>query len=284
MISAQNTDPSSDEEQKIAPKLAFFTAVQFLTRLPVPGAMSGTMEQYQAALRASVVYFPVVGVFIGMFTALTYTTFGYFWSPLVAATLAIACEAVLTGAFHEDALADATDALGGGWTREQVLEILKDSRHGTYGVLALVLGVTLRIALTSNLGTAGAWLAIPFSAGMGRWSILILMSKLEPIADRHTMARDVGSRPTLRTILTGFLGPGVAIAFSLGGLAFFAAEASLLSQALLGFGLSIVLSMALTLYYTGLVRRRVGGVTGDFLGANCYLVQLVTLLGMQTIK
>ncbi len=271
-------------EPAISARLAFFTAVQFLTRIPVGGAMSGTMENYRAALRASVVYFPSVGVLIGVFTAVTFCFANCFWSPLVAAILAIAAEAFLTGAFHEDALADATDALGGGWSREQVLEILKDSRHGTYGVLALVLGVSLRIALISNFSWSMAWLAIPFSAGIGRWSILILMRRLEPITDRHTMARDVGSKPSASTILWGSTSPILAFGIVLAlicGLESDVSTNGVLITACVGFVLALVFSLLMTWYYTSLVRGRVGGVTGDFLGANCYLVQLVSLLAMQ---
>ena len=268
----------------ISPKLAFFTAVQFLTRMPVPGAMSGTIENYRAALQASVVYFPLVGVLIGVFTTVTFCVANCFWSPWVAAILAIAAEALLTGAFHEDALADATDALGGGWTREQVLEILKDSRHGTYGVLALVVGVSLRIALLSNLSWSMAWLAIPFSAGIGRWSILIFMHRLEPIQDRQTMARDVGSKTSGSTILWGATSPILAFGIALAWLCSVDSDVSttaILIKASVGFVLALVFSLLMTWYYEGLVRRRVGGATGDFLGANCYLVQLTTLLSMQ---
>ncbi len=271
-------------EPAISPKLAFFTAVQFLTRVPVPGAKSHSIVQTQSALRASVVYFPLVGVLIGVSTTITYCVSSYFWSPWIAAILAIAAEAFLTGAFHEDALADATDALGGGWTREQVLEILKDSRHGTYGVLVLVVGVSLRIALIANLGWPMAWLAIPFSSGIGRWSILIMMHFLEPITDRHTMARDVGAKPSARTILIGAASPMAALGVALGFSCALEEGASftyLLTDASVRFLMAVSFSLLVTWYYTRLVRRRVGGVTGDFLGANCYLVQLVSLLAMQ---
>ena len=277
-VDGEHTEPA------ISPKLAFFTAVQFLTRIPVPGAMCATMENHQAALRASIIYFPLVGVLIGVFTTVTFCAANFFWSTWVAAILAIAVEAFLTGAFHEDALADATDALGAGWTRDQVLAILKDSRHGTYGVLALVLGVSLRIALISNLSWSMAWLAIPFSAGLGRWSILILMRRLEPIHDRHTMARDVGSKPSGSTILWGAISPILSFGIALSCFCTVNAEVSttvILINACFGFVLALVFSLLMTWYYASLVRRRVGGVTGDFLGANCYLVQLVTLLAMQ---
>ena len=278
------TADSENAKPLISPKWAFLTAVQFLTRIQVPRAMSGSMVQTQSALQASVVYFPLVGVLIGLSTTLTYCVSGYFWSPWIAAILAIAAEAFLTGAFHEDALADATDALGGGWTREQVLEILKDSRHGTYGVLALVVGVSLRIALIANLGWSMAWLAIPFSSGIGRLSILIMMHSLEPITDRHTMARDVGAKPGARTILIGAVGPVAAFAVALAGSCVLAEGASftyLLTEAGVRFLMAVSFSLLLTWYYARLVHRRVGGVTGDFLGANCYLVQLVSLLAMQ---
>lgn len=278
------TNESENAKQSISPKLAFFTAVQFLTRVPVPGAISGSIVQTQLALRAAVVYFPLVGVLIGVLTTVTYCVFSYFWSPWIAAILAIAAEAFLTGAFHEDALADATDALGGGWTREQVLKILKDSRHGTYGVLALVIGVSLRIALIANLGWPMAWLAIPFSSGIGRWSILILMHQLEPITDRHTTARDMGARPSARMILISAVGPVAAFGFALGCSCALEDNASftyLLTDASVRFLIAVSLSLLMTWYYARLVFRRVGGVTGDFLGANCYLVQLVSLLAMQ---
>ena len=276
---------SNSESIAVSPKLAFLTAVQFLTRIPVSGAMSGTMETYKAALQASVVFFPLVGVLIGFCTATLYCTAIYFWTPLVAAILAVAIEAWLTGAFHEDALADATDALGGGWTREQVLEILKDSRHGTYGVLALVLGVSLRIALISNLSWPMAWLSIPFSAGIGRWSILLLMRRLEPITDRHTMVRDVGAKPSLAAIFRSALYPIVVLGMELGVLylTLQGRDASIqpLLPIIVSIALAILFSLLTTWYYSRLVQRRVGGVTGDFLGSNCYLVQLVSLLAMQ---
>ncbi len=271
-------------EPAISAKLAFLTAVQFLTRIPVPGAMSATTENHQAALRASILYFPLVGVLIGVFTTVTFCAANFLWSALVASILAIAAEAFLTGAFHEDALADATDALGGGWTREQVLAILKDSRHGTYGVLALVIGVSLRIALISNLSLSIAWLAIPFSAGLGRWSILIFMHRLQPIQDRHTMARDVGSKPSGSTILWGAVSPILCFGVALACICAVDEEVSttvILMNACFGFALALVFSLLMTWYYASLVRRRIGGVTGDFLGANCYLVQLVTLLAIQ---
>ena len=284
MTEENEIEENKKAKETISPPLAFLTAVQFLTRVPLPSAMRCSMDQYPLALQASVVYFPVVGVLIGVSTTITYFISSCLWSPLIAATLAVAVEALITGAFHEDALADATDALGGGWTRDQVLEILKDSRHGTFGVLALVIGVLLRIALIANLNWPMAWLALPFSAGIGRWSILLMMNRLEPITDRHTLARDVGTKPNAKTILLGTVGPIIAFGIAIGCICSFETDATLaqlLKDAGVGFLWAILFSLLMTWYYARLVHRRIGGLTGDFLGANCYLVQLVSLLAMQ---
>ena len=196
--------------------------------------------------------------------------------------IAVGVEAWVTGAFHEDAFADATDALGGGWTREQVLEILKDSRHGTYGVLALVLGVSLRVALISQCDWIDAWLIIPFSAGLGRWSILALMVRLEPILDRHTLARDIGTKPHWRTVLGGLAAP--VVAYSALWFVIFVMSDDQAAAGLVPRGVTMLASLLgallVTFSYGNLIERRVGGVTGDFLGSNCYLVQLSTLLIM----
>ena len=269
--------------QRIPNRIAFLAAVQFLTRVPVASAMNDPELDFREALKASLLFFPLVGVFIGLVTTSVYLAACIGWSTWIAAMIAVGIEAWLTGAFHEDAFADATDALGGGWTREQVLEILKDSRHGTYGVLALVLGVSLRVALISQCDWIDAWLIIPFSAGLGRWSILALMVRLEPILDRHTLVRDIGAKPSLRTVLGGLAAP--LIGYGALGLVFLGMGADQTAAAVLipscvAMLLSLAGAVLVTFLYGGMIQRRVGGVTGDFLGSNCYLVQLSTLLIM----
>ena len=268
---------------RIPRRIAFLAAVQFLTRVPVARAMNAPKLDYREALKASLLFFPLVGVLIGLVTTSVYLAACVGWPTWIAATIAVGVEAWLTGAFHEDAFADATDALGGGWTREQVLEILKDSRHGTYGVLALVLGVSLRVALISQCDWIEAWLTVPLSAGLGRWSILALMVRLEPILDRHTLARDIGAKPSLRTVLTGLAAPLIVyLAFWVAFLGMGAdqtAAAELVSSCV-AMLVSLFGAIFVTLLYGNVIERRVGGVTGDFLGSNCYLVQLSTLLIM----
>ncbi|MGB4060898.1 MAG: adenosylcobinamide-GDP ribazoletransferase, partial [Burkholderiaceae bacterium] len=127
-------------------------AVQFLTRVPVPGWVG---QGFQADwLNTCVRHFPLVGAGVGAFgAAVLWVVLGW-WPPAVAAVLAVTATVWLTGAFHEDGLADTFDALGGCVPREKALAIMKDSRIGTYGAAALVVGLGLRVALVATLAAA----------------------------------------------------------------------------------------------------------------------------------
>jgi adenosylcobinamide-GDP ribazoletransferase len=106
---------------------AFVAAVQFLTHVPVPN-FANDAETAAADLRRGVVYLPLVGALIGLSTSTVILAASSLWPSWVAAVVGLAYEAWLTGALHEDAVADFCDAFGGGWSREEVLRILKDSR------------------------------------------------------------------------------------------------------------------------------------------------------------
>ena len=126
-------------------------AVQFLTRLPVPASAGFTPERLTAATR----YYPLVGALIGGLVAVVYGVALLAWPPLVAVILSIAASLLLTGAFHEDGLADMFDGVGGGLTRERALEIMKDSRIGTYGAAALILALALKAATLAAKRASG---------------------------------------------------------------------------------------------------------------------------------
>jgi adenosylcobinamide-GDP ribazoletransferase len=125
------------------------TAVQFLTRLPVPAWVGYQPQWLQACPR----YFPMVGALVGLCGALVLAAASAWWPPVVAVVLSMACTVWMTGGFHEDGLADTCDALGGTVTRERALEIMKDSRIGAYGTLALVLTLGLKAAVLTSLVT-----------------------------------------------------------------------------------------------------------------------------------
>jgi len=110
----------------------FFVALQFFTRMPVPRWVGFDPQWLSQASR----YFPAVGLVVGAFAALAYALASALWPPIVAVLLSTSTTIWLTGAFHEDGFADTCDGLGGGMTRERVLEIMKDSRIGAYGASA----------------------------------------------------------------------------------------------------------------------------------------------------
>ena len=125
----------------------FFTALQFFTRVPVPAWVGFQPEWLQACAR----YFPLVGACVGMAGALVLATTSLFWPPLVAVLLSMAATVWMTGGFHEDGWADTCDGLGGAVSRERALLIMKDSRLGSYGALGLALMLGLKAAALSSL-------------------------------------------------------------------------------------------------------------------------------------
>jgi cobalamin 5'-phosphate synthase/cobalamin synthase len=137
----------------------FIDAMQLLTRLPTPAKAAPSAD----AIARSARYFPVVGMIVGALAACVLLTAGLRLTGALPALLAIAAGALITGGFHEDGVADTADALGGGQSREQRLMIMKDSRIGTYGALALGLSAAIRVL-------ALAAIAPPLAAGARRWS------------------------------------------------------------------------------------------------------------------
>jgi adenosylcobinamide-GDP ribazoletransferase len=165
-------EPANDRRRlAISAQLqALFAAVQFLTRLPVPGRFLGANRD-GAPLQYATIYFPLVGALIGLATYATIWLAAHIWPIWVAVLFGLIIEALLTGGLHEDALADCCDALGGGWTRADVLRILDDSRLGTYGVLGLTLAVLLRAGSLASVDAGFLLPSLVASAALGRWPV-----------------------------------------------------------------------------------------------------------------
>jgi adenosylcobinamide-GDP ribazoletransferase len=247
---------------------AFVAAVQFLTRLPLPTATLTPV----AAFRTAPLYFPLVGALIGAFTAAIAGAGCLVWPVWLAVLVALAAEARLTGALHEDAVADYCDAFGGGRTRDEVLTILEDSRIGVYGALGLFLAVALRataiIAVIEQRGLADwpTWgSAIVASSAIGRWVIVIAMACVPPIAGRSSLANEVGGRLSLKQVILSGLG---------------AAPPAFLFARLMPLqflGTFPLVAVALWWILRG-IRRQLGGLTGDCLGCIAYIAQVLVLL------
>jgi adenosylcobinamide-GDP ribazoletransferase len=244
---------------------SLIVAVQFLTRLPTPPVAMGDDAESRTILSRSAAYFPCVGALIGVMTGAMILVAARLWPIGLAVVIGLAFEALVTGAFHEDAVADFCDAFGGGWTRDDILRILKDSRVGTFGALGLGLAVALRGGAIATLETDWLIAAVTASATLGRWAILPAMWALPPAADRESLSRDIARQIGPERLLLGTVLaiPGCA------WLAFISPGRLLIACA------AIVVLIAWLVRYVG---RRLGGMTGDCLGFLCYVSQVAVLL------
>src|SRR5690606_20654554 len=156
---------------------AFWLALGFLTRLP----MLARIDYSQQLMNQSNLYFPLVGLILGGLYVALYSALSLFWSPWICVLLVLCFHLWVTGAFHEDGLADSMDALGGGYSVERRLEIMKDSRIGTYGTVALVLALVLKAALLTE--AEPIWLALLLTPVVARTPALLLMTSLRSVTD-----------------------------------------------------------------------------------------------------
>ena len=140
----------------------FLAGVSFLTRVPVPGTIG------ERDIAASIAWFPVVGALVGAVSGAVYLGASRLWPPLVAALLAVGAGIAVTGAFHEDGLGDTADAFGAASTGRDPQPVLKDPRMGTFGVVALVLVIGLRVALVASLTPRAGALALVAAHALGR--------------------------------------------------------------------------------------------------------------------
>jgi adenosylcobinamide-GDP ribazoletransferase len=250
-----------------------FVALQFLTRVPAPrwvGFEPGWLNE-------SARHFPLVGALVGTAGAAVLLAASALWPPAVAALLALAATLVLTGAFHEDGLADTLDALGGAVPRERALLIMKDSRIGSYGAAAMVLSLGARAALMAALCTrpwAAAAAAMVLSHGLGRAAAVALMALLPYAGDAdHAKAKPLATAIGWAqwTVALGW----AAVLVS-GAVACEAIEPSRAAVVLFAVA-AVVLAMRRWL------RRRLGGYTGDTLGACEQLSELAVLLALTAV-
>lgn len=258
----------------------FLLAIQFFTRIPITGRLGAWVGYSPAMMNAAAGHLPGVGWVVGTLGALVLwcalQVFGAL--PLgaaLAATLSTAATIWLTGAFHEDGLADTADGLGGSATRERALEIMKDSRIGSHGAIALVLALLLKVLLTAFIAQRGAGAAAAAVLGvhvLSRLPPLIVMRALPYVSEVAASK----SRPLAEALSWPAL--GIGFLWSIPALA-------LIYQALaaINFISSIVLCMLVLLYLLRLLARRVQGFTGDTLGATQQVCELALLLGLAAV-
>lgn len=239
-------------------------AVQFLTRVPTPALKDFQPDWITRSAR----YFPLVGQGVGVLSAAVFFAAYQVWSPTLAALLAVGAGLIVTGAFHEDGLADTADGLGGGQTAERRLEIMKDSRVGTYGVCALVLVLALKIAALSNLSAQAGVVTLIAAHGAGRAAALVAM-RLTPYAPMGAAGK---WKPTPQGVRASEVVIGLLIA---------AWPLVLLSPSAVMAGLTIGGLGALAAAVAA--QRLIGGHTGDVLGAIEQLFEAGFILGVAAL-
>ena len=195
-------------------------------------------------------WFPVVGAMIGAAGGGVYVAARHGLPPTVASALAIACGLLITGAFHNDGLADMADAFGGGWTKERRMEILKDSRHGTYGVVSLVIVLIIQVASLASLSGRHGLLVLIAAEALARAGAIALMALMTPVRADGLAASSTRSVSRL-AIVIGIVSGVVITVASIGWWSIGALGAVVVGVGAVG----------------SLAQRKIGGVVGDVLGA-----------------
>lgn len=250
----------------------FRDAVRFLTIIPVGASKEAPGSEW---LVRSARFFPLVGAIVGLVSAMALLLTSLMLGPTVSALMAVLASVLLTSGFHEDGLADTADGFGGGWTVEQRLTIMKDSRIGTYGTLALIFSIALRASAVAEMP---AWIgaaALIASGAAGRAAALPVIGWMAYAGNTSSMKVAYAPSP-LRAGEIGFA--AMVVLLALIPLAA-AAGAHFPFAIVAGICSGLVLAIAVTLWS----RRLIGGYTGDVLGAIEQVFEIGFLLGVAAI-
>lgn len=254
----------------------YLLAVQFFTRIPVTGRLADWVGFSPAMLRASAAHFPGVGWLVALLATITFAALQWALapSPLAPAVAAVGCTVatvLLTGGFHEDGLADVADGLGGSADRDRALDIMKDSRIGAYGALALVLALLSKVLLLALLGTHSLVTALVVLAGahvLSRGWPLLIVRALPHVGDT--------ARSKSKPLADQISGPALGVA-ALWCAAPLAGVLWLLPVPV-GLG-ALALSALVTVWMGRWFARRLQGFTGDCLGATQQVSEIAFYLG-----
>lgn len=229
-------------------------AVRFLTRIPVPDTVYDP-----GALARSVVFFPLVGLLVGGLAAGLARLLDGHWPRSVVALAVVLFLVLVTGGLHEDGLADAADGFGGGWTRERILLIMRDSRIGSYGAIALFFSLGARALLLGTMPTARFTGTLIAAQVLCRWTVLPLSAWLP-----SARAESSGEGARLAGRITGWAVVfGAVLAFGIAGLL------------LRWYALAPIVAVCGVTGVTGwLYHAKIGGMTGDCFGATCQLAEV----------
>ena len=254
----------------------YLLAVQFFTRIPVTGRLAAWVGYSPAMLRASAAHFPGIGWLAALLSTAVYAALHWALAPnpLAPAVAAVFCTiatVLMTGGFHEDGLADVADGLGGSYDRERALDIMKDSRIGAFGAMALVLALLAKVSLLALLGAHSLGAVLAALAGghvLSRLWPLFIVRWLPHVGDT---ARSK-SKPLADQISRSALVAAVLWCFMPLALVYQAQAATFLIA-------SITVSLAAAAWMGRWFARRLQGFTGDCLGATQQVGEIGFYLG-----
>lgn len=235
----------------------FLIAIQFLTRIPIPKSIITTEDDIGKAAA----FFPLVGAIVGGSAAVTFTVFSKYLPVSTSVIGVLIVTAILTNGFHEDGLADSFDGFGGGWDKENILRIMRDSRIGTFGALSLILLILAKYNLMTHIDNFYFWRWLIVAHTASRWTTL-------PLCKWLPYAREQGQGGLVARRI-GW--PAVAMAT----ITLLAVACLLpLRESLIAIAVTGVIVLASGFYY----RHRIGGITGDCFGATNQLAEVAIYL------
>ncbi|MFZ2302149.1 MAG: adenosylcobinamide-GDP ribazoletransferase [Gallionella sp.] len=249
---------------------SFLTAIQFFTRIPVPAWVGHSAQQLEQAAR----YFPLVGVCVGALAAAVLWLGAQVLPLTLAVGLSMAASILATGAFHEDGLSDFADGMGGGHSREKILAIMKDSHIGAYGAISLVLVLLLKYqALLALCGAQPPILVV--AALIAAHAISRLMATSIMLTQRYIRDDDSArAKPAAQQISP--LSFAIALLTGLAALGILFAAGAHMATLLTAIGAALLMRA----YLAWRLQKRLGGYTGDCLGAVQQLSELAFYLGL----
>ncbi len=249
----------------------FLLALGFFTRIPVPNYA----DFQESELKYSAKYFPLIGIIVGLAGALSFYLSSFIFPQTISVLISMTSTIYLTGAFHEDGLADSTDGLGGGWEREQILTIMQDSRLGTYGALALFLMIFAKFQTLTLLHPAFIPLILIAGHSLSRlcavWMMVTLSyvksaGKAKPLATQMSVSHLILANgfgllplfPLITLLINSHHTPMVIVKFGV---------------------LSLLPVITSWFWWRTKLKKYIGGYTGDCLGAAQQITELAFYLG-----
>jgi adenosylcobinamide-GDP ribazoletransferase len=255
-VTSSAGDPPSESTRGGGALLQIRLAASFLTILPVAIEFAGESE-----VAPSMAWFPLVGLLMGVAFALEDRALGFLLGYPLRSAIVVLSMAVLSGAIHLDGLADTADALGAGGDRTRALEILRDSRIGPFGAIALFFVLGLKVISLASLSGRPRLAALIVAPILGRWALVAVSYRIEYLRATGAGSSMLGRRSERNLLFASIISVVAMIPF-------------ISCKIIITYAIAIIVTVAMRSFY----RRWLGGITGDLIGACGEIVEAVTMI------